>query len=71
MTNELQLHNQLKKFRVGQNLTQQELANKVGVTRKTINVIEAGNYSPSVTLALSIAKCFDTSVEKIFYLDNV
>jgi len=64
------LQNQLKVFRAKRQLTQQELADSIGVTRKTINVIEAGNYSPSVILALNIAKFFDTPVEEIFYLDS-
>jgi len=62
----VQLENNLKVFRAQHDLTQQELADAVGVTRKTINVIEAGNYSPSVTLALTIAAFFDTEVERIF-----
>jgi putative transcriptional regulator len=53
------LRNHLKVYRAKHNLTQQELAGRVGVTRKTINVIEAGNYSPSVALALNLAKSSD------------
>lgn len=47
-------------------LTQEELAESVGVTRQTIISIEKGNYVPSVLLALKLAKVFDTSVESIF-----
>lgn len=64
------LHNQLKIFRAKHDLTQEALAERVGVSRKTINVIEAGNYSPSVTLALAIADVFDVGVNDIFSLEQ-
>lgn len=47
-------------------LTQEELADKVEVSRQTIIAIEKGNYTPSVLLAIKIAKVFKTSVEEIF-----
>ncbi len=47
-------------------LTQEALAEAVGVTRQTIIALERGNYVPSVLLALKIAKCFRQPVEKIF-----
>lgn len=47
-------------------LTQEELAEVVGVTRQTIIALEKGNYVPSVLLAMKIAKCFKQPVEKIF-----
>ena len=50
-------------------LTQEELAGKVGVTRQTIIAIEKGNYTPSVLLALQLAKVFKVSVEKLFIID--
>lgn len=50
-------------------MTQQELADRVGVTRQTIVSIEKGNYNPSVELALRLAKVFGTSVESLFQLD--
>ncbi len=49
-------------------MTQQDLADRVGVTRQTILSIEKGNYTPSVALALCLAKVFDTSVEALFQL---
>lgn len=64
----VELKNNLKQFRALKGITQDELAQLVNVTRKTINVIEAGNYSPSVFLALSIADALDTTVDKIFFL---
>ncbi|MCJ7693163.1 MAG: helix-turn-helix transcriptional regulator [Sedimentisphaerales bacterium] len=47
-------------------MTQQELADKAGVTRQTIIAIEAGGYSPSLTLAFKIVKVFGVSVEEVF-----
>ncbi len=47
-------------------MTQEQLAEKVGVSRQTIISIEKGNYTPSVLLALKIAHIFDTSVESLF-----
>ena len=50
-------------------MTQEELAEKVGVTRQTIIAIEKGNYVPSVLLALDISKTFNTSVEELFFYE--
>lgn len=47
-------------------MTQQELAEKVGVTRQTIVAIEKSKYSPSLELAFKIAKVFDTSIDEVF-----
>ncbi|HSV99891.1 MAG TPA: helix-turn-helix transcriptional regulator [Sedimentisphaerales bacterium] len=47
-------------------ITQQQLADKVGVTRQTIIAIEAGKYAPSLPLAFRIAKAFDVGVEDVF-----
>lgn len=51
-------------------MTQQELAEKVQVSRQTINSIEAGKYVPSTVLALKIARVFETSLEEIFELEE-
>ena len=51
-------------------LTQQALADEVGVTRQTIIALEAGAYAPSLALALRIAKVFNKSVEQVFWLDK-
>lgn len=53
-------------LRTKKGLTQEELAEKVGITRQTIISIEKGNYTPSVLLALKIAMIFQIPVEKIF-----
>ena len=47
-------------------MTQQELANRVSVTRQTIIALEAGKYLPSLGLAFRIARAFDVSVEEVF-----
>lgn len=51
-------------------MTQQELARRVGVTRQTVIAIEKGKYNPSVGLALRIASVFGMSVEELFSLDE-
>ncbi len=53
-------------FRTKKNITQEELATSVGVTRQTIIAIEKGNYTPSVDLALRIARYFGVMVEQLF-----
>ncbi len=63
--------NNLRRFRFENNeISQQELANKVGVSRLTIHSIEKGKFVPSTYLALKIAHFFNVNVEKIFYLSN-
>ena len=51
-------------------ITQQQLAKEVGVSRQTIIAIEKGKFNPSVRLALQIAKYFNTRIEEIFYLEE-
>lgn len=63
--------NHVRKLRFNQNeMTQQQLADKVGVTRQTIVAIEKGNYSPSLELAFRIALAFDVPIEQVFYLED-
>ena len=52
------------------NINQQELGSKVNASRQTISLIERGDYSPSVTLALTIAKVCGVAVEEVFYLQE-
>lgn len=63
------IHNNVQKFRNEAKITQEELAKEVGVTRQTIIAIEKGNYTPSVQLALNLARYFDTKVENLFQLE--
>jgi len=70
MNNNQILKNNLRRCRFEYNeISQQELANRVGVTRLTIHSIEKGKFNPSVSLALKIAKFFNKRVEEIFYLE--
>lgn len=64
------MKNTLKVERAKLDLTQQQLADKVGVSRQTINSIEAERYVPSTVLALKIAKAFKTTVNEIFILER-
>lgn len=65
------LLNHLKEYRAKINVNQQEMGQLVGVSRQTISQIERGDYSPSVTLAIKIAKIFDAKVEDIFdYIED-
>jgi putative transcriptional regulator len=59
--------NQIRTLRFHQGgMTQQELADKVGVTRQTVNAIEAGKYSPSLEVAFRIAHIFNQPLEAVF-----
>ncbi len=60
------MKNNLEKLRSGCNLTQEQLANKLKVTRQTINSIEKGKYNPSIILAFKISKFFNTTIENVF-----
>ncbi len=60
------LKNYLKEYRAHINVNQQELGQMVGTSRQTVSQIERGDYSPSVTLALKIAKVCGATVEDIF-----
>lgn len=62
--------NEVSEIRRGSSVTQEQLAEIVGVTRQTIIAIEKGNYTPSIALALKIANYFDQPVEEIFKLSN-
>lgn len=59
----------LKKFRVMINLTQEQLAQIVGVRRETIMRLEAGKYNPSLKLAIDISKAVKVPIEEIFIFD--
>jgi len=61
------IQNNIRRWRFdAEEMTQQELADRVGVSRQTIVAIEKGKYSPSLDLAFKIARVFDTGLEKIF-----
>lgn len=62
------LVNRMKELRAAKGLNQQELGQMVGASRQTVSLIERGDYNPSVTLALRIARVFGKSVDEVFYL---
>ena len=68
--NNVKLNNCIKVFRAKCNMSQKDLAEAVGVTRKTINTIENGRFVPSTVLSLKIANFFKTAVEEIFELEE-
>ena len=64
------IRNLVRQHRLMSGMTQQELAERVGVTRQTILSIERRKYTPSVALALCLAEVFDVSVETLFQLNK-
>ncbi|MFL6731905.1 MAG: helix-turn-helix transcriptional regulator [Sphingomicrobium sp.] len=64
------LANRLKDRRGELGLTQAELAEKVGVTRKTVNTVENGVFTPSATLAIKLARELGLSVEQLFWIER-
>ena len=64
------MKNSLKIERAKMNLTQQELADKVGVSRQTINSIESNRFIPSTTLAIKLSEHFKTTVNELFELEE-
>ena len=65
-----ELLNKIKVYRAMKNISQEELAVAIGVTRKTINTVETGKFIPSTGLALKIARYFGVPVEEIFVLND-
>ena len=64
------MKNKIKVERAILNLTQEELARQISVSRQTINAMEANKYVPSTVLAMKIAKVFNKPIEEIFFLDE-
>lgn len=64
------MKNSIRVERAIANITQAELAEKTGVSRQTINAIEANKYVPSATLAMKIARLFNKKVEDVFQLEE-
>ncbi len=64
------LHNRVKELRARFGFSQSELAERVGVTRQTIGFIEKGEFSPSITLSLKIAREFEITVDELFWLEG-
>lgn len=66
LTNKLKFTNNIHVLRAEQRITQQDLADAIGVTRATIISIEGGNYNPSLELAFRIANYFNKDIQQIF-----
>ena len=64
------MKNRIKEFRARDNITQQKLAQLVGVRRETIVFLEKGKYNPSLNLAYSIARVFKQTIEEVFIFDE-
>lgn len=64
----LSIQSRVHVFRAERRISQQELAEAVGVTRATITAIEGENYNPSLELAFRIARYFKTDIERVFYI---
>ncbi len=60
----------LKLARIEKNLSQQELADRVDVTRQTIGLIEKGNYNPTLNLCIKIAKALERTLDQLFWEDD-
>jgi putative transcriptional regulator len=63
------MNNRLKVLRAERNWSQAELAERLGVSRQTVNALETGRYDPSLPLAFKIARVFDQAIEAIFSED--
>ena len=64
------MKNNLKKFRNNLNLSQEELANKTGVSRQTINSIEKGKFDPSLSLVFKLLKVLECSLNELFVYER-
>jgi putative transcriptional regulator len=65
------MKNRLRLLRAERDWTQQELAERAGVSRQTIHAIEVGKYDPSLPLAFALARIFETSIEGVFEPDDL
>lgn len=64
------MKNKVKEYRKLKNITQDDLAKELNVTRQTINAIENQKYSPTLSLALKLAKYLEVSVEELFIIEE-
>ena len=64
------MNNKIKVFRAMHDMTQEELARRVGVTRRTVNSIERGKYNPSIEVAFRIARLFGVPLEDVFLYED-
>lgn len=64
------MKNRIKVFRAMHDMTQEELADAIRVTRRTINSIERGKYNPSIEVAYKIVKTFGVTIEEVFCFED-
>ena len=64
------INTRIKELRARYNLTQDELADKVGVTRQTLLYLEKGKYNPSLVLAYKVAKALNSTIEEVFIIQE-
>ncbi|MEO7720438.1 MAG: helix-turn-helix transcriptional regulator [Pseudolysinimonas sp.] len=64
------MDSEIRRMREQAGMSQGALAAALGVSRQTINAIETGKYDPSLTLAVRLARHFDSTVEEVFHVDN-
>jgi putative transcriptional regulator len=64
------MRNDVRTFREARSLTQRDLADRLSVSRQTVNAIETGRYLPSLPLAFAIARFFGTRIEEVFHEDD-
>jgi putative transcriptional regulator len=64
------LENNIRVLRAVKNISQEQLAQELGVTRQTIHAVETGKYNPSLDLAFKMAKFFDKRIEEIFIYEE-
>lgn len=64
------MRNRVRELRLGRDLSQGDLARDLGVSRQTVNAIETERYTPSLPLALALARYFDNTVEQMFGADG-
>ncbi len=64
------MKNSIRVYRAERRMTQQQLADAVGVSRQTVNAIESGRFIPSTVLALKVARLFGKPVEEVFLLEE-
>jgi putative transcriptional regulator len=67
---DIEIANRVKLARIENGLTQEQLADLVGVTRQTIGLIEAGKYNPTLKLCLMVAKVTRTSLDELFWIEG-
>jgi putative transcriptional regulator len=64
------MHNRLRELRAARRWSQADLADRLGVSRQTVNALETGRYDPSLPLAFKIAAVFEQPIERLFFPDD-